>query len=60
MRLTGFWDKLKGVSDPEKKRKIIGNEFISVFAAEAQKLQQGEGGRRYRVSGAGDVVPGCD
>jgi GMP synthase (glutamine-hydrolysing) len=37
-----FLDKLKGVSDPEQKRKIIGREFIAVFAEEAQKLQQGE------------------
>ncbi|WP_288530050.1 glutamine-hydrolyzing GMP synthase [uncultured Secundilactobacillus sp.] len=33
-----FLDKLAGVSDPEKKRKIIGNEFIQVFNDEAQKL----------------------
>ncbi|MCV3323434.1 glutamine-hydrolyzing GMP synthase [Pediococcus ethanolidurans] len=33
-----FMDKLVGVSDPEKKRKIIGNEFIQVFNDEAQKL----------------------
>jgi GMP synthase (glutamine-hydrolysing) len=33
-----FLAKLKGVTDPEKKRKIIGNEFISVFAAEERKL----------------------
>jgi GMP synthase (glutamine-hydrolysing) len=33
-----FLAKLAGVTDPEKKRKIIGNEFIEVFAAEAQKL----------------------
>lgn len=33
-----FLDKLKGVSDPEKKRKIIGNEFIYVFDDEAKKL----------------------
>ena len=33
-----FLDKLKGVTDPEKKRKIIGNEFIQVFNDEAQKL----------------------
>jgi GMP synthase (glutamine-hydrolysing) len=37
-----FLEKLKGVSDPEKKRKIIGNEFISVFAAEAERLQKRE------------------
>lgn len=33
-----FLTKLKGVSDPEKKRKIIGNEFIQVFNDEAKKL----------------------
>jgi GMP synthase (glutamine-hydrolysing) len=33
-----FLDKLKGVSDPETKRKIIGEEFIRVFEAEATKL----------------------
>ncbi|WP_353989281.1 glutamine-hydrolyzing GMP synthase [Pediococcus argentinicus] len=33
-----FLNKLAGVSDPEKKRKIIGNEFIQVFNDEAQKL----------------------
>lgn len=33
-----FLDKLEGVSDPETKRKIIGNTFIEVFDAEAHKL----------------------
>ncbi len=33
-----FLDKLKDVSDPETKRKIIGGEFIEVFAEEARKL----------------------
>ena len=33
-----FLDKLAGVSDPEAKRKIIGGEFIEVFAEEARKL----------------------
>mgnify|MGYP006990139432 CR=1 FL=1 len=32
-------DKLAGVSDPEQKRKIIGNEFIRVFDDEATKLK---------------------
>ncbi|MCI5616443.1 MAG: glutamine-hydrolyzing GMP synthase [Clostridia bacterium] len=32
-----FLDKLAGVSDPEEKRKIIGKEFINVFAEEAKK-----------------------
>jgi GMP synthase (glutamine-hydrolysing) len=39
-----FLGKLEGVSDPEKKRKIIGNEFIEVFSAEAEKLQRQMGG----------------
>jgi len=34
-----FMAKLEGVSDPEKKRKIIGNEFIYVFDDEAAKLE---------------------
>ena len=34
-----FLNKLQGVSDPEEKRKIIGKEFITVFANEARKLQ---------------------
>ncbi len=33
-----FLGKLEGVSDPEKKRKIIGGEFIVVFDEEARKL----------------------
>ncbi len=33
-----FLDKLAGVTDPETKRKIIGGEFIEVFAEEAKKL----------------------
>ncbi|MEG1220383.1 MAG: glutamine-hydrolyzing GMP synthase, partial [Lactococcus sp.] len=34
-----FMNKLGGVSDPEKKRKIIGNEFVYVFDDEASKLK---------------------
>lgn len=33
-----FLEALRGVSDPERKRKIIGHEFIEVFEAEARKL----------------------
>lgn len=33
-----FLDKLAGVTEPEQKRKIIGKEFIDVFAEEARKL----------------------
>jgi GMP synthase (glutamine-hydrolysing) len=48
-----FLHKLKGVSDPEKKRKIIGREFIAIFAAEAQKLQKTEahGDIKFLVQG---------
>ncbi|MBE0483469.1 MAG: glutamine-hydrolyzing GMP synthase [Bacterioplanes sp.] len=34
-----FLGRLLGVSDPEQKRKVIGNTFIEVFDAEAQKIQ---------------------
>jgi len=34
-----FLRKLKGVKDPERKRKIIGNEFIRVFEEEAMKIK---------------------
>jgi GMP synthase (glutamine-hydrolysing) len=37
-----FLEQLKGITDPEEKRKRIGREFIAVFAEEAQKLQAGE------------------
>jgi GMP synthase (glutamine-hydrolysing) len=34
-----FLSKLKGVTDPEKKRKIIGNTFIEIFEEEAAKIE---------------------
>ncbi|MGP1494817.1 MAG: glutamine-hydrolyzing GMP synthase [Streptobacillus sp.] len=37
-----FLSKLKGVEDPEEKRKIIGKEFIEVFNEEASKLKDAE------------------
>ena len=37
-----FLDKLKGITDPEQKRKIIGNEFIAVFEEEAHKIDNVE------------------
>jgi GMP synthase (glutamine-hydrolysing) len=33
-----FYDKVKGVTDPEQKRKIIGNEFVRVFEQESAKI----------------------
>ena len=46
-----FLDKLAGVSDPEQKRKIIGKEFIDVFAEEAEKLDG------IRFLGQGTIYP---
>jgi GMP synthase (glutamine-hydrolysing) len=43
-----FLDRLAGVSDPEEKRKIVGEEFIRVFEEEARKLGSG-------AKGLGDV-----
>lgn len=37
-----FLSKLAGVTDPEKKRKIIGNEFVYTFDEEVKKLSEGE------------------
>ena len=37
-----FLSKLKGVEDPEEKRKIIGKEFVGVFNEEASKLKDAE------------------
>ncbi|MDT7835362.1 glutamine-hydrolyzing GMP synthase [Aquabacterium sp. OR-4] len=41
-----FLGQLAGVSDPEKKRKIIGGLFVDVFKAEAAKLKAGDGGHQ--------------
>ena len=46
-----FLGKLKGVTDPETKRKIIGAEFINVFDEEAAKLYQEEGGIDFLLQG---------
>lgn len=37
-----FLDRLSGITDPERKRKIIGNEFIVVFEEEAKKITDAE------------------
>ena len=49
-----FLDKLAGISEPEKKRKIIGEEFIRVFEEEASRLANAE----YLVQGTiySDVI----
>jgi len=46
-----FLTRLAGVTDPEKKRKIIGNEFIAVFDEEAHRIEQQEGKVEWLVQG---------
>jgi GMP synthase (glutamine-hydrolysing) len=46
-----FMRKLAGVTEPEKKRKIIGNEFIEVFDAEARRILKEEGEVEWLVQG---------
>jgi len=46
-----FLIKLAGVTDPEKKRKIIGNEFIAVFDEQAQRIEKLEGDVDWLVQG---------
>ncbi len=48
-----FYSKLDGVTDPEKKRKIIGNEFIEVFDEEARKIQN------VKWLAQGTIYPDC-
>src|SRR6267142_289923 len=46
-----FLNKLGGVTDPEKKRKIIGNEFIAVFDEQAHAIEKKEGKVEWLVQG---------
>jgi GMP synthase (glutamine-hydrolysing) len=46
-----FLGKLAGVTDPEKKRKIIGYEFIKVFEREARRIEKAEGKVKWLVQG---------
>ncbi len=46
-----FLSKLAGVTEPEKKRKIIGNEFIAVFDDEANRIAKQTGGVDWLVQG---------
>jgi GMP synthase (glutamine-hydrolysing) len=46
-----FLKKLAGVTDPEKKRKIIGKEFIKVFEQEARRITKKEGNVKWLVQG---------
>jgi GMP synthase (glutamine-hydrolysing) len=51
-----FLYRLAGISDPEEKRRRIGNEFISVFTDQARELQQ-EKGRPIRFLVQGTLYP---
>jgi len=46
-----FLNRLAGVTDPEAKRKIIGNEFIAVFEEEAHRIDKKEGKVDWLVQG---------
>jgi GMP synthase (glutamine-hydrolysing) len=46
-----FLGKLAGVTDPEEKRKIIGNEFIAVFDEEAHRIEKQAGKVEWLVQG---------
>ncbi len=46
-----FLRRLSGITDPEAKRKIIGNEFIAVFEQEAHRIEQEEGKVEWLVQG---------
>jgi len=46
-----FLGKLRGVTDPETKRKIIGNEFIAVFDEQAQRIEKEAGKVEWLVQG---------
>jgi GMP synthase (glutamine-hydrolysing) len=46
-----FLEKLRGVTDPERKRKIIGNEFIAVFEQEVERDRAEHGDARFLAQG---------
>jgi GMP synthase (glutamine-hydrolysing) len=52
-----FLAQLKGVADPERKRKIIGAEFISVFAEQAMELQKDEAHKEIAYLVQGTLYP---
>jgi GMP synthase (glutamine-hydrolysing) len=52
-----FLEKLAGVTDPERKRKVIGNEFVQVFEEAARELCEGTGRARHRFLAQGTLYP---
>jgi len=51
-----FLDALSGIEDPEMKRKIIGREFIEIFAREAERLASSRG-ERFDFLAQGTLYP---
>ncbi len=53
-----FLDKLKGVVDPEQKRRIIGTTFIEVFERAARRIEEEKGdGAKFRFLAQGTLYP---
>jgi len=52
-----FLAQLRGVTDPEEKRKRIGREFIAVFAEQAKELQRSEGHGEIKYLVQGTLYP---
>jgi GMP synthase (glutamine-hydrolysing) len=52
-----FLAQLAGVTDPERKRKIIGYEFVHVFEEAARELCEGTGDSRHRFLAQGTLYP---
>ena len=52
-----FLGLLRGVTDPERKRKIIGNEFVRVFERAAKSLARERKGKPYRFLAQGTLYP---
>lgn len=52
-----FLAKLAGVTDPEQKRKVIGNEFVRVFEEAAVELRSGGDGVGHRFLAQGTLYP---
>ena len=50
-----FLEKLKGITDPEEKRKVIGHTFIQVFEENAEKLKEKHG--EIKFLGQGTIAP---
>jgi GMP synthase (glutamine-hydrolysing) len=52
-----FLSRLAGVTDPEQKRKIIGNTFIEVFETESKRLEESLDGEKFEFLAQGTLYP---